>query len=134
MASYASAQIIADTTERDQRSYARDRIRAIRSEKLEAFRKQFGLIDDEAPETIADALKRIADGKFTYDEKKKDYKTYDPMRYIRWRDPSVKEDHEGYNAAEKALGDAYTKAKDKMVLGQISELEAAIDTFAAFTI
>lgn len=134
MASYASAQIIADTTERDQREFARDRIRSIRSEKLLDLQKQFGLLDDDAPETAAEFVARIAAGKYTIDKEKMDRKDYSPSRYIRWRDPSVIEDKAGYAAAEKKLDEAYAEAKDTVVLSEISALKDAIDKFKAWSL
>ena len=134
MASYASAQIIADTTEKDQRAYLTDRLYTIEFQHKDALRKQFGLIDDEAPRTAADFVKRIADGKYTIDKEKMDKDSYDPARYIRWRDPSLVEDKPGYEAAKLKLADAYRTAKDAAILSPIAEAKAAMDTFKAWSL
>lgn len=134
MASYAHASIIADTTEKDQRRFAGDRLVTIFYDKKSALKKQFGLIDDEAPKTPAEFIKRIADGMYTIDKDKMDKETYGPERYIRWRDPSKVEDKAGYDAAKKALEDAYTKAKDKVALGAAADLLAAVEAFDGWTL
>ena len=134
MASYASAQIIADTTEKDQREYARDRIRELKYAKASAFEKQFGLTDDERPATPAEFIQRITDGKYTINKEKLDKRTYSPADYIRWRDPSLVEDQAGYKAAIAKLDEAYTKAKDTIVLSPVTDLKAAIDTFEAWSL
>lgn len=134
MASYASAQIIADTTEKDQRAYLTDRLYTIRETHKDALRKQFGLIDDEAPATPAEFIQRIADGKYTIDKEKMDKKTYAPSNYIRWRDPSVVEDIKGYEAAKLKLDDAYRTAKDAAILSAIADAKAAMDTFKAWSL
>ena len=134
MASYASAQIIADTTEKDQRAYLTDRLYSIESNHKDALRKQFGLIDDEAPRTAAEFVKRIADGKYTIDKEKMDKDSFDPARYIRWRDPSVVEDKPGYEAAKLKLADAYRTAKDAAILSPIADAKAAMDTFKAWSL
>jgi hypothetical protein len=134
MASYASAQIIADTTEKDQREFARDRIRSVKFAKNLELQKQFGLVDDTAPQTPAEFAQRITDGKYTIDKEKMDKQTYDPSRYIRWRDPSVVEDKEGFKAASEKLEAAYTEAKEAIVLSPIADVKAALDTFKAWSL
>lgn len=134
MASYASAQIIADTTEKDQRAYLTDRLYTIREAHKDALRKQFGLIDDEAPATPAEFIQRIADGKYTIGKEKMDKKTYAPSNYIRWRDPSVVEDLKGYEAAKLKLEEAYRTAKDAAILSAVADAKAAMDTFKAWSL
>lgn len=134
MASYASAQIIADTTEKDQRAYLTDRLYTIRETHKDALRKQFGLIDDEAPATPAEFIQRIADGKYTIDKEMLDKKSYTPAYYIRWRDPSVVEDIKGYEAAKLKLDDAYRTAKDAAILSAIADAKTAMDTFKAWSL
>lgn len=134
MASYASAQIIADTTEKDQRAYITDRLYTIEHQHKDALRKQFGLIDDEAPRTPAEFIQRISDGKYTIDKEKLDKDTYAPANYIRWRDPSVVEDRPGYEAAKLKLQDAYRTAKDAAILSPIADAKTAMDTFKAWSL
>lgn len=134
MSSYASATIHQESPEIAQREYVRDRLRTIKYSKRDALTKQFGLVDDEAPKTAAEFAKRIADGKYTIDKEKMDKVTYDPSRYIRWRDPSVVEDKAGFTAADSQLTAAYTKAKDAAVLSPIADAKAALDAFEAWTL
>lgn len=134
MASYASAQIIADTTEKDQRSHARYRTETIFYEKKSELKKQFGLIDDEAPETAADFIQRITDGKYMIPKEKLDKKTYGPERYIRWRSPDMIEDTAGYNDAKAKLETAYADAKDKIALGSASDLLSTLESFKAWSL
>lgn len=68
---------------------------------------EFHLTDDEAPKTPSEFLQRIKDGKFvlpTDEEFKKHYNYLrDPGALIKWRDPAVKADKDGYDAAHKKL-------------------------------
>lgn len=134
MASYASAQIIADTTEKDQREYLASRLSTMKYEKAHAFEKQFGLTDDAAPQTAAEFVKRIADGTYTIDKEKMDKKTYDVARYIRWRNPATLEDRAGYDAAIVKLDEAYRTAKDAAILSPIAEAKTAMDAFKAWSL
>jgi hypothetical protein len=62
--------------------------------------REFGMADDDAPTTFKDFLERIKKGKYVMSDKiKEDQKLWHPEQYIRWRDPAVKEDQAGYEAA-----------------------------------
>lgn len=132
MASYASAQIIADTGEKDQRRHVQSRLYEIYYTKKAELKKKFGLLDDEAPMTPAAFVQRIADGKYTIDKEKMDKNTYSPAGFIRWRDPAVLEDKAGYDAAREKLSTAYTAAQDKSVLAPATDLLATLEAFEAW--
>lgn len=87
------------------------RLRHIKSEKHGELKRKFGLVDDESPRTPEEIVARITAGKFIILPEA----TYDSgSRFARfqWRDPSLKEDRAGYEAADKDLDAAYDLAKD----------------------
>lgn len=101
--------------------------------KEQGMRKTFGLVDDYAPETAAELVKRIQDGKFLLKDDSKDKTCYDPTRFIKWRDPAVKEDQAGYKAAVDALGKVYQDTKDTIAIGTPAEGLAAVKALDAWT-
>lgn len=99
------------------KSYLASRLYNIRDQKTGDLQKAFGLCDDETPNTVNDLVARIKDGKFIMS---KGYDgteiIYDPIRCIKWRDPSVKEDKAGYAKARKALDVVYQDALDTVTV------------------
>lgn len=96
------------------------------------LRQHFGLEDDNRPATAKEFVQRIKDGKFTLrDEDSEDcyYTDADFAYNIRWRDPSVKEDKDGYTAAKKNMEAAYNAAKDQIY---ISSPEAGLKALQEF--
>lgn len=97
--------------------------------KKYALKKKFGLTYDEAPRSFEELLARIQAGKYVIDDKDTKKKTYDPLAYIVWRDPSVKEDQDGYDAAKAELRKAYDKAEEDI---RILAPEAGLASLRAF--
>ena len=113
----ASATLVAtDTTDKDQRRYLKDQLYYAYDKAKTALQRKFGLIDDEAPVTLADTIKRIQDGLFVIPEKYKDKGTYGSLSYLRWRDPKAIEDKVGYEAAKAPLKTAYTTVERQIVI------------------
>ena len=133
MNSYASATVIStESSDRDQRHYLIDRMYTIYYTAKTALQRKFGLMDDEAPVTLADTVKRIQDGQFVIPEKYGDKNTYGSLSYIRWRDPKAVEDKAGYEAAKADLKKAFTKVEDTIrILPPADGLKALQDFEAA---
>lgn len=129
---YASLAVNAETIEGGQRKYLNSRLYDIYETLKTKLKKQFGLQDDDQPATIKEALKRIQDGKFIVPEKYEDGSACDMGYRLRWRDPAIKEDKDGFKAAKAELVTAYTKALDAAALRDISEAEKIIADFEAF--
>jgi hypothetical protein len=115
------------------RDYLNDRVSSIFWKKDDELRRQFGLIDDDRPETVTDLLARIAAGKFTISEDKKDSVDYDPIRFIKWRDPSVKEDQAGYRLAHAASEKQSTAIRDAIAVLDPKDALAAVQAYEAWT-
>ena len=131
MSSLSSATVIttSDTIERDQRRFLERRLSVLFYEHKAALKRQFGLADDAAPEKLIDILARIKDGKYVLPEKYADAYSYNLMSYIRWRDPSLKEDKEGYDAAKKVLQADYDTAEEAAKLLPITDATKAMQDF-----
>jgi hypothetical protein len=120
MNSYANvtaAMNISDTTEKDQRRHLQNRLYDIASSKKYALKKQFGLTNDDTPNTFEELLARIQGGKYVIDEKNAKRRDYNGgLGYVTWRDPAVKEDQAGYDAAKKELDAAQQKVSDDIAI------------------
>ena len=128
MNSYASATIAAPTTEaQDQRKYLARRLEEVYDILRYPLEAKFGLADDEAPTSAKEFKERIEAGQFTFREHK-DGRYFYWMDAIKWRDPSKKEDKEGFAAACKDL-----KAKKQAALDiiKIDEPKAGLDAIKA---
>lgn len=117
------------TETENQRSYLDARLSVIRNDMENALKKHFGLMNDEAPETSKDLVKRIQDGKFVLPKDREDCYAGDAHWSIIWRDPAVKEDQEGYDAAYAKLRAAYKVARDDI---NILPPEEGLKTLRAF--
>lgn len=122
--------------ETQQRVYLRNRLSSIYNEKNRKLRQEFGLEDDEEPKTLQETIDRLSSGKFTprFDKKPEDIKVHGWMalqEYVRWHDPSVKADEDGYATAEKALSEAKTKATDVIIVKSPEDGLAALEAFEA---
>ena len=121
------------TLDLQQAEFFRGIIREKKYEKLAALRKQFGLENDDYPMSAQELVNRIAAGKFILNPETKDTTQYskgDVLRNITWRDPAIKKDQAGYDAAEKALGEAYLTAKMAIMTNPAAGADA-VAKFAA---
>ncbi len=136
---YASASISTPATEtQDQRKYLTRRLDEVYQDNRDPLEAEFGLVDDEYPETLKDLKERIAAGKFTFRDEKDVRPYHHWTEMLRWRDPAKKADQEGFTAAVKALKAERQKALDiikidepKAGLEAIKALEAWTPTGAA---
>lgn len=108
-------------------NYLNERISIVAYQKNDDLPKTFGLTDDIVPQTPNEMVKRIQDGKFLLNKETEDKKVYDPVRYIRWRDPAVVEDKAGYEAAVKSLHTASQDARDSVALFTDIDPKTALD-------
>jgi hypothetical protein len=116
-------------------NYLSSRIEGIYFKKNEALHKQFGLVNDEPPETAVEMVKRIQDGKFVIKDEHKEKRTYgDAARYITWRDPAVKEDKDGYKAAMKLFDVAHQDARDAVAILSPDAGLVAVKDLEAWTV
>lgn len=137
--SYASATLVQTPaeipTDQKQRKYLAQRADEIYSAKKDEARKHFGLVDAPQPKTVKEFIDFIKEDKFTVEEKYLDrklpYTGYAP-EFIRFRDPSIKEDQAGYDAFKDAASKALKTLKDDIVildpkegLEKLREFEAA---------
>lgn len=132
MSSYSTATVVtADSVELTQRRTLRDFAYEAFEAKKTAAKKQFGLVGDDAPETMKEALDRILAGKYVLTEKNADRSIYSFMSYIAWRDPSVKEDKDGYKAAKADLQAAYEKLALRLNILPLQDALAEVEAYSA---
>lgn len=126
----ASATIVtSDSVERDQRRHLRAKAAAGFYDKKYAAKKQFGLVGDDTPETMGEMIARIQAGKFVLAEKNKD--KYATTGYIEWRDPSVKEDKDGYKAARADLAKAFEKLDTRLAILPLADALTELEAYVA---
>ncbi len=111
-----------------------ERLSDATEKKLTAAQKTFGLIDDDRPRTPQSFIDRILGGKFQIPEDRKNQYTYDPTDYIIWRDPSIKKDQAGFDAARTAISAASDEVMDILIVKGPEAGLAEINAFKAKTI
>lgn len=115
-------------TEQVQMDFLRGEARNARNTVNSKLLKQFGLIGDDAPATVEELIKRIQDGKFAVDDENKKRRAYYALDYISWRDPSIKKDQAGFDAANDLLSAKYSATKRAiMTQGADAGLKAVLD-------
>jgi hypothetical protein len=116
---------ISVSNEKSQEAKAFDRIlnrmREALSTKDAALLKEFGMVNEDAPRTPKALVQRILDGLFVIPETYEDQYCYNPSEYITWRDPNVKKDKAGYEAARKVLDKKYEEVVDNIYVSTVEE-------------
>lgn len=136
MANYNAATIVAqaDTTARDQRQHLHSRMWEVQQTKKYALKKQFHLIDDDAPKSPKEMAERIAAGKFIIrgldKEETRYFSSYDA---IVWRDPAVKPDQAGYDAVKTEMDKKYRETVDTITILDPKDGLDALREFEAWT-
>lgn len=98
--------------------------------KKNDLKKTFGLVDDKAPKSLKDLRARLDKGLYTFrDIVNEDSCGYHWTDLIRWRDPSVEEDQEGYDAALELVKKAELRTNDDIVVKTHEEGLAAFREF-----
>lgn len=123
------------TSETQRRKYFLSRLLESFYTKSNAAQKTFGLIDDNAPRTVNELIARITAGKFVVPEERKDYDSFEPLRYLRWRDPAVKADQPGFDALNTKLEALKTTAEDAIwAETDPSKLPSLVQAFETATV
>lgn len=126
----AVATVIADTSEQDKRKYLSSRLGDIFYDRRADVDEMFGFGGIDHPKTAKEAMERIKAGKFTIDgsddEKPRRYFYFDEA--FSWRDPSVKQDEAGRDAALSELNDFRDGLLD---IVKVKSLDEAFDTLKA---
>lgn len=121
------------THEQDQKSYLETRLYHTYNEKDSELANVFGLVD-LYPKNAEETVKFIQEGKFTLRDRDRedsdfDFDDYSPFSGFIWRDPAVKKDREGYDAARAKLTKAKTAAMDRIT---VSSPEAGLKALQEF--
>lgn len=114
-----NAMTAVDNTARDQRRYISERAYEVYYAKEFELKKAFGLTDTPQPETPKEFIQFIKEGKFILEEKYEDARlgyVWNVGSYIRFRDPKVKEDRKGYEAAKKLLDKDVQALRDDIAI------------------
>lgn len=133
MSAYAHATMIAAPADPDaaKRCRLEYRLNDIYVTKKNELRKKFGLIDDDEPKNPKEMDERIKAGKFIIkglnDDKPRNWFCW--YEALRWRDPAVKEDQDGFDAAKKDLKKAFVETQDIIA---IKDPEAGLEAMKAF--
>lgn len=130
--------------DREKRGYLGDRLFQVYRKHFADMETKFGLVDDKPPRSPKELFERLTSGRFVVTDNQfeitdkddaKNFSGYDPVaEHIRWRDPSVKEDREGFKAAEKVLEQAQIKARDQIKILSPEEGLKALQEFESFTL
>lgn len=121
-------------------NYLLSRAVSVKEVKRQEFWKQFGLGDDTAPATAKDLVARITSGKYILPTERETellssyyWGSSAALNGIKWRDPSVKEDRAGYDAATKALDVEFQKVQDQVMIADNASALTTIQAFEGWT-
>lgn len=118
------------TETQEQRYHLTDRLEVLHDKKVFELEKAFGLVDDERPYYLKDFVERIQKGMFVLPDHPERHLAEECSVYdISWRDPSVKQNQEGFQKASNILRDAYLAAKDDIMIRPVEE---GLKTLRAF--
>lgn len=100
------------------------------------LRKQFGLDNDDRPTSAKELTDRILSGKYVLPTEKEEelmrnqyYGGWSIVDSIKWRDPAIKEDKDGFKLAETELDDESLKVHDAVMIKDHDTALAAIQAF-----
>jgi hypothetical protein len=108
------------TESEKQRAYLFNRLEVIRYGKVYELEQKFGLRDEDYPKNFNEWVERINAGRYVFNkpgDKEGEYW----RNYIRWRDPDLKEDVKGYNAALELLNKEHLKTKDIIAIKSVDD-------------
>jgi hypothetical protein len=114
------------------KDYLRSCVVTTRWEKHRELEQLFGLSDEDSPRDFEEFFKRLKDGRFVLDTKYRTGTRY-WRDYIRWRDPDLKEDHKGYDAAKEAYAKAEQQAMHIITVKHPDEGLEALQKLEAWT-
>jgi len=131
---------VAGTSQRnDARDHLIQRIDSIFYAKYSDLSEKFHLNPPKGPKTVGEFKERIEKGLFTLDfgdakDEAKLSRYNDISHYFSWRTPDTQKDQEGFNAAEKKLEEAKTKATDDIYVLDAEKGLEALREFEAWTL
>jgi len=104
-------------------NYLLSRYENTKNEIRSDLRKQFGLDNDDRPTTAKEFADRILSGKYVLPTEKEEelqrqvyYCGWSITDAIKWRDPAIKEDKDGFKLAETELNDESLKVHDAVMI------------------
>lgn len=141
MQSTANLQLNASVnTEADvrfnERMYLEIRLSQVYGEKKDKLRKTYGLSDQNAPRSPKELVERIKSGMFVLPTDWAEDDECTPQWYmsrIRWRDPSLTEDKDGYKVAALQLRTEYDKVLDSIKIKDPTEALPELQAWEAVT-
>ena len=117
-------------------NYLLSRYENTKNEIRSDLRKQFGLDNDDRPTTAKEFADRILSGKYVLPTEKEEelqrqvyYCGWSITDAIKWRDPAIKEDKDGFKLAETELNDESVKVHDTVMIKDHDTALAAIQAF-----
>lgn len=123
----------ATETERQKR-FLLNELSGVEDRQETKLRKQYGLMDDDEPRTFNELMARLKDGKYFIPDDKKDKDAWGyGLNLVKWRDPAVKEDQKGFEAAQKIMRVSYTDAIRTIKISDPKEGLAALKSFESAT-
>jgi hypothetical protein len=118
--------------EQESREYLCNRLSAAYFSKDADLERAYGLRNDSLPETPQEMVDRILAGKYVINKREYGDDYYgDLLDYFSWRDPAIKKDRDGYDAAHKILKAAHNKASDQIYVLSAAEGLKALQEFEA---
>lgn len=96
----------------DTKRHLSRRVEQVRFNKRQDFYKTFYIYDNACPDTIEEALERIAKGQYTVAPKNEDYDFSEWTHRLHWRDPAHPADQAGFDAANSRMNTAFQRAYD----------------------
>jgi hypothetical protein len=117
-----------------QRQELRDELEGIYAVKDGELKTHFGLRDQDPPRHGKELVERIKTGEYVllgereFEDSDRTY--YSQMTYgIRWRNPKVKVDREGYKLALEKMEKAHTSTKLDVIVLPLTEALASVRAF-----
>jgi len=117
-------------------NYLLSRYEDTRSKIRFDLRKQFGLDNDDRPNTAKELTDRILSGKYVLPTEKEEelmrnqyYCGWSVLDSIKWRDPAIKEDKDGFKLAETELDAESLNVHDAVMIKDHDTALIAIQAF-----
>lgn len=118
----------------DQRNHLKRRLEVVRNDKSADIRVKYHIDDQHPAQTKEEIINAFKAGEFDlpgylFGRDGKLAEGYVPQAWLK----APTKDTDGYNAAEKLLGAAYTEAKDLIIVAPLADGLKALNAFEAAT-
>lgn len=110
-------------------NYLEGRLGDVSDYKMDELRQLYHIDDDLTPNTPKEMIDRITAGKYTIEDKKHYYNSWDGFH---WRDPALPADEAGFKTALKQKWKRYQDVKDAIILSPNADALAALKAFEAW--